>query len=325
MTPDKLTDRIGDVNVAGPGGAPPAGDPVRQTVAGTTRSGRGGGEAAAARALRAKRFGQIWPNVVALLLSVVFIFPVYWMLASSFKERGDILTKDPVFFFVPTFENYSRAMGVDLFWTYVVNSLVVTLGAVALALLVALAAGFAIARMQFRGRRAMVLVVMMAQMAPWEVLIIVMYLNARDLEMLNSIFTLMLIYFVMALPFTIWTLRGFIAAVPKELEEAAMIDGCTRTQAFFRVIFPLLAPGLMATSIFGFIMAWNEFAMVLVLNKSPEASTLPLWLASFQTQFGNDWGATMAASTLVTLPVLILFLILQRRVTGGMSAGAVKG
>ncbi|WP_157996825.1 MULTISPECIES: carbohydrate ABC transporter permease [Streptomyces] len=275
--------------------------------------------------MRAKRFGKIWPNVTALLLSLLFIFPVYWMFASSLKPRGDILTRDPVFFFIPTLENYTRAIEVDLFWTYVRNSLVVTLGAVFLALLVALAAGFAIARMKFRGRRGMVLVVMMAQMAPWEVLIIVMYLNARDLEMLNSILTLTLIYFVMALPFTLWTLRGFIAAVPRELEEAAMIDGCTRTQAFFRVIFPLLAPGLMATSIFGFIMAWNEFPMVLVLNKSPEASTLPLWLASFQTQFGNDWGATMAASMLVTLPVLILFLILQRRVTGGMSAGAVKG
>jgi N,N'-diacetylchitobiose transport system permease protein len=129
----------------------------------------------------------------------------------------------------------------------------------------------------------------------------------------------------MALPFTIWTLRGFIAAVPKELEEAALIDGCTRMQAFLRVIFPLLAPGLMATSIFGFILAWNEFAMVLVLNKSPDAQTLPLWLSSFQTTFGNDWGATMAASTLVTLPVLVLFLFLQRRVTGGLAAGAVKG
>ncbi|MCE7082794.1 carbohydrate ABC transporter permease [Streptomyces sp. ST2-7A] len=272
-----------------------------------------------------RRFQRIWPNAVALITAAVFIFPVYWMIASSLKQRGDILTRDPVFLFTPTFGNYSTAMGADLFWTYVRNSLVVTVCAVLLALLVALAAGFAIARMEFKGRRGMILVIMMAQMAPWEVLIIVMYLNARDLEMLNSLLALTIIYFVMALPFTLWTLRGFIAAVPKELEEAALIDGCSRTRAFFSVIFPLLAPGLMATSIFGFIMAWNEFAMVLVLNKAPEAKTLPVWLSSFQTAFGNDWGATMAASTLVTIPVLVLFLILQRRVTGGMAAGAVKG
>jgi N,N'-diacetylchitobiose transport system permease protein len=310
--------RIGEAP-AGP--AAPGGTPL--AVAAGRPPGRR--DADAARALRAKRLGRIWPNVVAGLLSLAFLLPVYWMFASSFKSRTDILSRDPVFFFTPTFDNYSTATGADHFWTIARNSLVVTLGALALALAVALLASFALARMHFKGRRGMVLMVMMVQMAPWEVLIIVMYLNARDLDMLNSLLTLTIIYFVMALPFTIWTLRGFIAAVPRELEEAALIDGCSRTQAFFRVIFPLLAPGLMATSIFGFILAWNEFAMVLVLNKSPESQTLPIWLASFQTNFGNDWGATMAASTLVTVPVLVLFLFLQRRVTGGMAAGAVKG
>lgn len=311
---DHVTDAVPSQANAGDG--PPRG---------TTRPDTAGPAPEVRRARRRKALGRFSANGTAAVLTLVFLFPVYWMISSSLKQQGDILTRDPVFLFTPTLENYTTAIGSDMFWTYVRNSLVVTLGAVFLALLVALAAGFAIARMEFKGRRGMVLAVMMAQMAPWEVLIIVMYLNARDLQMLNSLLTLMIIYFVMALPFTLWTLRGFIAAVPKELEESAMIDGCSRTKAFFRVIFPLLAPGLMATSIFGFIMAWNEFPMVLVLNKAPEASTLPLWLSSFQSQFGNDWGATMAASTLVTLPVLILFLILQRRVTGGVSAGAVKG
>lgn len=277
------------------------------------------------RPTTATRVRRIAVNATALALSAVFLFPVYWMVSTSFKGESQVLTRDPVFFFTPTTEHYGTATGVELFWTYARNSIVVTLGAVLLALLVALAAAFALARMEFRGRRAMVLVVMMAQMAPWEILIIVMYLNARDLSMLNSLGALTLVYFVMALPFTIWTLRGFIAAVPRELEESAMIDGCDRLQAFRRVIFPLLAPGLMATSLFGFILAWNEYAMVLVLNKSPEAGTLPLWLTQFQTNFGNDWGATMAASSLFTVPVLILFYLLQRRVTGGLTAGAVKG
>ncbi|WP_326596781.1 carbohydrate ABC transporter permease [Streptomyces sp. NBC_01803] len=266
-----------------------------------------------------------WLNATALVLSALFLFPVYWMFVTSFKSNSEVLTKDPVFLFTPTFEHYTTATGVDLFWTYVGNSLMVTAGAVLLALAVALAASYALARMRFRGRRGMVLAVMTAQMAPWEILIIVVYLNARDLEALNSLGFLTLVYFVMALPFTIWTLRGFIAAVPRELEESAMIDGCDRAQAFFRVIFPLLAPGLMATSLFGFILAWNEYAMVLVLNKAPDKATLPLWLTQFQTNFGNDWGATMAASSLFTVPVLLVFLILQRRVTGGMAAGAVKG
>lgn len=267
----------------------------------------------------------ILKNLTALALAALFIFPVYWMFSSSLKPQHEILSKDPVFVFTPTFENYPTATGVDLFWTFVANSLIVTFGAVLLALLVALAASFAIARMRFKGRRAVVLVVMMAQMAPWEVMVIAMYMIARDGAMLNSIPLLTAIYFVMVLPFTIWTLRGFIAAVPVELEEAAQIDGCTRGQAFRKVIFPLLAPGLMATSLFGFITAWNEFAMVLVLNKDKEAHTLTLWLTQFQTAFGDDWGATMAASTLFALPVLIVFLFLQRRAVGGMTAGAVKG
>ncbi|WP_307815324.1 carbohydrate ABC transporter permease [Streptomyces sp. 7-21] len=264
-------------------------------------------------------------TVTALALSALFLFPVYWMLATSFKPDSQVLTPEPVFFFWPTTEHYATATGVDLFWRYAGNSLLVTTGAVLVALAVALAAAFALARMRFRGRRAMVLAVMAAQMAPWEILIIATYLNARDLNALNSLTTLSLVYAVMALPFTIWTLRGFIAAVPMELEESAMIDGCGRAQAFLRVIFPLLAPGLMATSLFGFIMAWNEYAMVLVLNKAPDAATLPLWLNRFQTNFGNDWGATMAASSLFTVPVLLVFLLLQRRVASGFTAGAVKG
>ncbi|WP_351232571.1 carbohydrate ABC transporter permease [Streptomyces sp. NPDC002133] len=264
-------------------------------------------------------------NAAALAIAALFAFPVYWMVASSLKPQSEILSKDPVFVFTPTTENYTTATGVDLFWTYVVNSLTVTVGAVLIALVIALAASFAIARMRFRGRRGLVLAVMMAQMAPWEVMVIVMYMIARDQDMLNSIPLLTAIYFVMVLPFTIWTLRGFIAAVPVELEEAALIDGCNRGQAFVKVIFPLLAPGLMATSLFGFITAWNEFAMVLILNKEKEAQTLTLWLTQFQTAFGDDWGATMAASTLFALPVLIVFVFLQRRAVGGMTAGAVKG
>ncbi|WP_042804016.1 carbohydrate ABC transporter permease [Streptomyces sp. C] len=264
-------------------------------------------------------------NAGAVLLALVFVFPVYWMFSSALKPNSEILTKDPVFVFTPTLDNFSKATGVTNFWTYVTNSLVVTVGAVLLALLVALAASFAIARMKFKGRKGLVLGVMMAQMAPWEVMVIAMYMIMRDAEMLNSLAVLTAIYFAMVLPFTIWTLRGFIAAVPVTLEEAAQIDGCTRGQAFRKVIFPLLAPGLMSTSLFGFITAWNEFAMVLILNKDKTAQTLPLWLTQFKTAFGNDWGATMAASSIFAIPVLVIFIFLQRKAVGGMTSGAVKG
>lgn len=282
-------------------------------------------KAAQVRNRRPIRPGAVAKNIGALLLALLFIFPVYWMFSSALKPSSEILSKDPVFVFTPTLDNFTKATGVDLFWTYVTNSLIVTVGAVALALLVALAASFAIARMKFKGRKGLVLAVMLAQMAPWEVMVIAMYMIVRDAEMLNNLGVLTAIYFVMVLPFTIWTLRGFIAAVPVTLEEAAQIDGCTRGQAFRKVIFPLLAPGLMSTSLFGFITAWNEFAMVLILHKDKTAQTLPLWLTQFQTAFGNDWGATMAASSLFAVPVLLIFVFLQRKAVGGMTAGAVKG
>lgn len=168
--------------------------------------------------------------------------------------------------------------------------------------------------------------VFIAQMAPWEALIIPVYIISRDTGMLDRLPTLTLVYFMMTLPFTIVVLRGFIAAIPPELEEAAQVDGCTRLSAFRHIAFPLLAPGLMATSLFGYITAWNEFTYAnFLIIKHQDSRTLPVWLSSFQNVFGTDWGATMAASTLFALPVLAVFLLLQRHVTAGFAAGAVKG
>ncbi|MFJ2777771.1 carbohydrate ABC transporter permease [Kitasatospora sp. NPDC087315] len=275
--------------------------------------------------MRRSLIGRTWPNVIAVVLFVFFIFPVYWMVITAFKQQKDIVSRTPVFLPLDaTLDHFKTAVNAPKFWEYVTNSFTVTVVAVLISLVIATLASFAIARMKFRGRKTFVLVVMAAQMAPWEVMTIAVYLISRDNEMLNSLIPLTAFYMMMVLPFTIWTLRSFIAAVPKELEESAMVDGCTRTQAFMKVIFPLLAPGLMSTSLFGFITAWNEFPLVLILNKT-DGQTLPLWLSSFQTNFGTDWGATMAASTLFALPVLILFVFLQRKAVGGLTDGAVKG
>ncbi|WP_151771334.1 carbohydrate ABC transporter permease [Streptomyces abyssomicinicus] len=271
-------------------------------------------------------FARTWPGTLAVLLFVVFVFPVYWMFSTAFKQRGDIVSETPVFLPLDgTLENFRTAFAADHFWKLVGNSVTVTVSAVLLSLVIGLAASFALARMKFKGRRGFVVAFMIAQMAPWEVMVIAIYLIVRDADMLNSLVPLTLFYMVMVLPFTILTLRGYVAAVPRELEESAMVDGCSRPQAFIKVIFPLLAPGLMATSLFGFITAWNEFPMVLILNKDVEMQTLPLWLTSFQTIFGDNWGATMAASSLFAVPILIVFVFLQRRAVAGLTSGAVKG
>ncbi|UQA93189.1 carbohydrate ABC transporter permease [Streptomyces halobius] len=269
---------------------------------------------------------RIWPNATAIVLAIGFVFPVYWMFNTAFKPPRDIITEDPVWFpFHGTFEHFATAVNAPNFWTLAGNSIAVTVLAVGLSLLIALCGAFAIARMRFKGRRGILLTFMVAQMAPWEVMVISIYMIVRDADMLNSLLPLTFFYMLMVLPFTLLTLRGYVAAVPKELEESAMVDGCTRRLAFTKVVFPLLAPGLMATSLFGFITAWNEFPLVLVLNKEPESGTLPLWLSQFQSQFGDDWGATMAAASLFALPILVLFLFLQRKAVGGLTSGAVKG
>ncbi|MCX4971521.1 MULTISPECIES: carbohydrate ABC transporter permease [unclassified Streptomyces] len=269
---------------------------------------------------------RVWPNATALVLFAICAFPVYWMFATAFKPTGDIISEDPVFFPTDaTLEHFKTAMDADHFWTLVGNSLTVTVLSVLMSLVIALLASFALARMRFKGRRGFILTFMIAQMAPWEVMVIAIYMIVRDADLLNSLVSLTFFYMIMVLPFTILTLRGYVAAVPKELEESAMVDGCTRTQAFIKVIFPLLAPGLMATSLFGFITAWNEFPLVLILNKDIESQTLPLWLSSFRTVFGDDWGATMAASSLFAIPILILFVFLQRKAVSGLTSGAVKG
>ncbi|WP_327358626.1 carbohydrate ABC transporter permease [Streptomyces sp. NBC_01304] len=258
---------------------------------------------------------------------LICLFPVYWMISTAFKPTRDIQSENPRL--VPfnwTLDHFRRAVDADGFGLFWRNSILVTASSVLLALLVGLGAAFAVARLRWRGRRQFMLMVFIAQMAPWESLIIPIYIISRDTDMLDRLPTLTLVYFMVTLPFSVIVLRGFLATIPPELEESAQVDGCTRLGAFRKVAFPLLAPGLMATSLFGYITAWNEFAYAnFLIIKQQDSRTLPVWLSSFHNTFGTDWGATMAASSLFALPALAIFLLLQRHVTSGFAAGAVKG
>lgn len=271
--------------------------------------------------------GRATRNLLALFVFACSVFPVYWMVLTAIKPAREIQSETPTFWpATVTFEHFATAVNAQGFWYFWRNSLLVAGGAVLLSLLVALLAAFAVARMEWKGRRGFILMVFIAQMTPWEALLIPMYVIARDTGMLDTLAMLALVYFMITLPFTIVMLRGFLAAIPVELEEAAQVDGCSRAAAFRRVVFPLLAPGLFATSLFGFITAWNEFAFAnLLIIKNQNDRTLPVWLSSFSNTFGTDWGATMAASTLFMLPVLAIFLVLQGKVTTGITGGAVKG
>ena len=275
---------------------------------------------------RRSRGGSIAANIAAVILFLVMVFPVYWMVNTALKPKSEVFTSEPVFIPSITFENFTRVIADDGFLTFARNSLIVTLGVVIVSMLVAFLAATAVARFNFKGRRAYVIVILAVQMVPFEALLISMFVMLNNIGMVDKLFGVMIAYLAFVLPFTIWTLRGFIANVPVDLEEAAMVDGLTRGQAFRKVLFPLIMPGLVATSVFAFIQAWNEFILANVILLSQSNYTLPLWLASFQGGFREpDWGGLMAASTLFAAPVIIFFLLVQKRIQAGQLAGGVKG
>jgi N,N'-diacetylchitobiose transport system permease protein len=270
---------------------------------------------------------RIAVDLLGLLAFVACVFPVYWMVNTSFLDRRDIRAPDPTW--VPVgggLDNYRRLFDGTGFVGALGMSLAVTVGTVVVALLFAFLAALAVSRFRFRGRRSFVIALLVVQMIPAEGLFISQYKMLDTLQLTNTVLGLTGLYIVAVLPFTIWTLRGFVAGLPVDLEEAAMVDGCTRTGAFFRITFPLLAPGLVATGVFGFIQAWNEFTLALVVMTNAERRTLPVWLSTFtDVNRGTDWGAVMAGSTLIAIPVIVFFLLVQSRMVSGMTAGAVKG
>jgi len=265
-------------------------------------------------------------NTVGLLVAILFAFPTYWLLTSAFKPSTAILTPDyDLFPRSLTFDNFVSAWEKPGFLTHLTNSLLVTVGAVGCSLVAGVLAAFPLARLRFRGRKGFLLLVLIAQMAPLEALLIPMFLLMQDAGLLNKLPSLLLVYFAITLPFTVWTLRGFVQGIPYELEEAAMVDGCSRFAAFRRVVLPLLGPGIVATSVFAFITAWNEFLYALVFMRDRDKQTLPVWLQTFTNVFGTDWGGIMAASLMYALPALVFFLIVQRKLVSGATAGALKG
>ena len=250
--------------------APPTvtatGKPLKSSEAGRAQS-RGG-----RRAL----------GILAVVLAVMWVFPIYWMINSAFLPLNKLQTPEPTFFpSSGTLSNFRRVLDDPTFWAAMRISLGVVIVVLVAALLFAFLAALAVSRFRFRGRRTFILALLLIQMIPAEGLFISQYKMLEGMSLLNSVLGLTLVYVASVLPFTVWTLRGFVAGVPRELEEAAMMDGCSRFQAFFRVTLPLLAPGLVATGVFGFIQAWNEFTLALVVMTDPGKQTLPVWLVGF--------------------------------------------
>ncbi|MDT0156669.1 carbohydrate ABC transporter permease [Microbacterium sp. ARD32] len=265
-------------------------------------------------------------SILAIILTVMWAFPVYWMVNSSMLSAATLESATPTFLPIGgSLENFGRVLTPQFFAALGV-SVSVTLLSVAVCLVFAFLASVAISRFRFRGRVSFIVTILLIQMLPAEGLFIAQYKMMSALGLLSNVLGLSILYVAAVVPFTIWMLRGFVAGVPVELEEAGMIDGLSRTQAFMRITFPLLAPGLVATGVFAFLQCWNEFTVALVIMENNR--TLPLWLRGFVQQSATqaiDWGQVMAASTIVAIPVIVFFVIVQGRMTSGLVSGAVKG
>ncbi|NMO34748.1 carbohydrate ABC transporter permease [Streptomyces sp. GMY01] len=275
--------------------------------------------------LRVRRPGRLAAEASALLAAAVVAFPLYWMVLSAFRPAGEIESARPrPWTTSPSLDSFRRVFGQQEFGRYFLNSLVVA-GAVVIASgLIAFLAATAVTRFRFRFRTTLLIMFLVAQMVPVEALTIPLFFLMRDFGQLNTLGSLILPHIAFSLPFAIWMLRGFVKAVPEALEEAAALDGASRSRFLWRILFPLVLPGLVATSVFSFISAWNDFlfAKSFIISDVSQ-STLPMALLVFYKPDDPDWGGVMAASTVMTVPVLVFFVLVQRRLVSGLG-GAVK-
>jgi N,N'-diacetylchitobiose transport system permease protein len=277
--------------------------------------------------VRTKRAHQAGWDTLGIAIFVVMVFPVFWMISTAFKPEDQVNSLTPTWLSLhPTLQHFRDAMQMPFFWNDVVNTIIVVCVAVGIAMAAAFLAAIAVAKYRFTGRKLFIVMVIGVQMIPGAGLIIPLYVVLAKYHQVNVLSGVIIVYITAVLPFSIWMLRGFILGIPKDLEEAAMVDGSTRLGAFVRILLPLVAPGLVATSVFAFITTWNEYIFARILLNDQSKQTVTVWLSYFLgTSRHTDWAALMAGSTLVAIPVIIFFLLVQRKIAFGLTAGAVRG
>ena len=272
----------------------------------------------------APRLGAIGSHVLLIHAVSLVLLPVLWILDVAMSPGnilgGDIGVSDW------TGEHFSKMLdGDSSFWIWMRNSLVVSIGTTLMGLALAVPAAYAFSRFRFGGREASMFVFLLVQMFPGIIILVPYFLVMKSLGLLNTSLGLILAYSVTALPLCVWMLKGFFDTVPRELEEAALLDGCNQFQVFWKVVLPLSLPAVAVTALFSFLAAWNEYLLALTFNTSNDMYTLPVGLASLISSTGQAWGDFAAASLLVSIPVVILFIVFQKFLIQGLSAGSVKG
>lgn len=275
-----------------------------------------------------KKPGLGWPIILigSILVIVVCLFPFVWMGLSSIKTLKELYTVPPIWWpAVPTFDNYYKVLFESNIPRYFLNSVIISVGSTGLALILAIFASYGFARFDFKGKAFWQAFVLVGQLLPTAAIIVPLFITLRVLGLVNTYWGLILVYMIVTLPLSVWMLTSYFKAIPVELEEAAIIDGASRMGVLFRITLPLSLPGLVAVIVYAFVTTWNEFIFALCFATDSSVKTLPIGLAEFSTEFNTDWGAVMAASVVMTLPIALLFLVFQKMFVGGLTAGATKG
>ncbi|GAA5079373.1 carbohydrate ABC transporter permease [Nocardia iowensis] len=276
--------------------------------------------------------GRLVAEMITVVIAGFVAFPLYWMVLSALKPPGEIQSAGPKpWTLTPSLDSFTRVLSMNGFGRFFLNSLLIAVVVVLLSLVLSFLSAVALTRFRFRGRTVLLVMILVAQMVPVEALTIPLFFLMRSIGGtvpalgLNELGSIMLVDLVFSLPLAIWLLRGFVAAVPIELEEAAKLDGASRLRFAWQILLPLVAPGLVSVSVLSFIHAWNDFlfAKTFIISKT-ENQTLPQAILVFFKPEDTDWGAVMAASTLMTIPALVLFVLVQRKLVSGLG-GAVKG
>jgi trehalose/maltose transport system permease protein len=268
-----------------------------------------------------------------LLIAAIFVyalFPFYWALRSAFTPEGKLFNT-PIQYFPsdPTLANFREIFSTSFFTRALLNSTLVAGAVTLMALVIGSLAAYALGRFRFRGRSAVLYLMLSMTIFPQIAILGALYTMMRDFHLYDRLGSLILSYMIFTLPFTVWVLTSFMRALPGDLEEAAYVDGATPLQVFYKVLLPLIAPGLVTTGLLAFIAAWNEYLYAISFIQSTDKYTVPLAITSFVGKSGSSfqvpWGQIMAATVIVTLPLIAATLILQRRILAGLTAGAVKG
>jgi ABC-type glycerol-3-phosphate transport system permease component len=275
--------------------------------------------------MRMKQLGKWLLLVVGLVVVFIVDFPILTVALNSFRTTESILSSASILPTQPTLVNYIYINSRTSFWTFLLNSSIVALASTLLSIVLAALAGFAMSRFKLRVLTGYNQTLSIVQMFPLILAIIPLFILFRNLNLVNNYIPVILVYTVTQLPFATWMLRAYFDSIPRELDEAAIVDGASRLRAFVQIILPLTLPGGAAVAIFSFLFSYNDFFISSVFLRDEPRMTIPVGIQSFMRQYGTDWGSLMAAATLGMVPTLILFFLIQRFMISGATAGAVKG